>query len=66
MKIINKLKCKFNYHDYKKIEDNATIFQCSFCKKFKYGIAIDRDGLEIYVFPDGSYIKGTPINENNI
>jgi hypothetical protein len=55
--IIQKLKCKLNFHIYEKFKENTTIYRCSSCKKFKSGIAIDDDKSEILVFSDGSYIS---------
>jgi hypothetical protein len=47
-------------HDYKLFKENSTVYKCHVCGQFKMGEAIDDDGLEMFVFRDGSVIKMGP------
>lgn len=56
---MNKLKlflCSIGLHKYKNFKEKTTIYRCKNCQKFKSGPAIDENGLEIFVFNDGSCI----------
>jgi len=63
-KILEKLKCKLGIHKNELYLEKTTIYKCGLCGKFKSGPAMDTDGLEIFVFSDGSCIKGISMDND--
>ena len=57
VKILRQIKCWLKIHNYKLYLADTSIYRCSNCGQFKPGVAKDTNGLEIFVFSDGSCIK---------